>query len=47
MKSNENIPKSMSAVALHTVGKARTSGGWRGGVGYGNLSSGDEVKYAN
>ena len=29
MKSKVNIPRSMSAVALHMVGKARTSGGWR------------------
>ena len=29
LKSKENIPRSMSAVALHMVGKARTSRGWR------------------
>ena len=29
MKFYKDIPKSMLAVALHMVGKARTSGGWR------------------
>ena len=29
MKSKENILRSMSVVALHMVGKARTSGCWR------------------
>ena len=29
LKSKENIPRSMSAVALHMMGKTRTSRGWR------------------